>query len=219
MRRLPLRQRGQSLIEFCVVVVVFGVVLLGILQAILFYRVKATLDYAALQAARSGATHFAEMSALKSGLARGLMPLYAHNAGATAADKAYLSAVAAANNPLVSEIQIISPTRAAFADWKQREFDGVQAIPNDNLAFRGNSVGTRSGLTVQDANVLKIRVVYGYTMIVPVIDKLIIAIFRETAYGGLDARQIAMLEDGRLPIEATAQVRMQTPIRDAGNLP
>lgn len=213
------RQRGQAVVETFVVILVFGVFLLGIFQAILFYRVKSVVDYAALQAARSGATHFAEMGEIRKGFARGLMPLYAHKPDNLEVTKAYGEAFVAANNPLETEIRIVSPTRAAYADWAEPQFDGVKAIPNDSLAFRPSTPGARSGLTVQDANVLKIRVVYGYKMIVPVIDKIVIAIFRDTFYQGMDAREIAMLESGRLPIVSQAVVRMQTPIRDPDGLP
>lgn len=200
-----------------VVIAVFGVFLLGLFQLILFYRAKSLVDYAALQAARSGAVHGARMSAMKTGLARGLMPLYAHSPDNTGAARAFGQAMIAANNPLETHIEVISPTRAAFADWKERQFDGVQAIPNDSLAFRSSTPGSRSGLTVQDANVLKIRVVYGYKMIVPVVDKIVIAAMRFG--GGLGAQERLMLERGRLPIEAQAIVRMQSPIRDSANLP
>jgi len=205
------RQRGQSLVETCVVLVVFGTLLLGILQAILFYRAKTVLDYAALEAARSGANNGAEKKAMEKGLARGLMPLYAKKTGAMGANKAYLEALAAAYGPQ-TEIEVISPTRAAFDDWKETQFDGVQAIPNDSLAFRPTT--PRNGVSVQDANVLKIRVVYGYKMIVPVIDKIVIGTFRTALYKGLNTQEIAMLESGRLPIVAQAVVRMQSPIRD-----
>lgn len=208
------RQRGQAVVETWVVILVFGVFLLGIFQTILFYRAKTVVDYAALQAARSGATHFAQMSEMRKGLARGLMPLYAHQPGNLEVAKAYGEALLAANNPLTADIQVISPTRAAFADWSVTQFDGVKAIPNDSLMYRPSTPGGRSGLTVQDANVLKIRVVYGYKMIVPVIDRIVIAIFRQTLYRGMGAREIAMLESGRLPIVSQAVVRMQTPIRD-----
>jgi hypothetical protein len=212
-------QRGQAVIETWVVILVFGVFLLGIFQTILFYRVKTTVDYAALEAARNGATHYAEMGAMRTGLVRGLLPLYTHKAGEAGMISAYADATAASLNPLITHIEIISPTQAAFADWKERQFDGVEAIPNDSLAFRPKSAGSRSGLTVQDANVLKIRVVYGYKMIVPVIDKIVIAIFRESFYKGMSAQEVAMLESGRLPIVSQAVVRMQTPIRDASLLP
>lgn len=211
------RQQGQAVIETVVVIAVFGVFLLGLFQLILFYRAKSLVDYAALEAARSGAVHGAQMSAMKTGLARGLMPLYARSPDNGAALAAFARAELAANDPLESHIEVISPTRAAFADWKERQYDGVQAIPNDSLPYRTSAPGGRSGLTVQDANVLKIRVVYGYKMIVPVVDKIVIAAVRLS--GGLSGQERLMLESGRLPIVAQAIVRMQSPVRDSGNLP
>ena len=54
--RLAHRQRGQSMVEFCIVVPLFLFLLLLILQMVLIYRAKSTLDYATFQAARTGAT-------------------------------------------------------------------------------------------------------------------------------------------------------------------
>lgn len=207
------RQRGQSLVETVVVIGVFGTFLLGIFQAILFYRAKTIVDYAALQAAKSGATNFAEKEPMRLGLLRGLMPLYTHESGNQGLLDGYAKTLVAVHNPLVTRIDVISPTRAAFDDFKMPEFDGVQAIPNGSLAFRSSAPGA-SGLSVQDANILKIRVVYGYKMIVPVIDKIVINIFRSGLYKGMSASEVAMLESGRLPIVSQATVRMQTPIRD-----
>ncbi len=211
--RMPRHQRGQSLIETCVVITVFGTLLLGIFQAILFYRAKTVVDYAALQAARSGATNFAEKDAMKVGLARGLMPLYASESGNAGLADAYAKALIAVHNPLSTHIDIISPTRAVFDEFKTAQFDGSEGIPNDSLAFRPDTPGA-SGLSVQDANILKIRVVYGYKMIVPVVDKIVVGIFRKAFYKGLSVQEVAMLESGRLPIVAQAIVRMQTPILD-----
>ena len=112
-RRAARHQRGQAVVETFVVILVFGVFLLGIFQAILFYRVKSVVDYAALQAARSGATHFAEMGEIRKGFARGLMPLYAHKPDNLEVAKAYGEALVAANNPRETEIRIVSPTRVA----------------------------------------------------------------------------------------------------------
>ena len=47
------RQYGQGLIEFIITIAVLGPLLLGIFQAVLLYRAKTLLDYAALQAARN----------------------------------------------------------------------------------------------------------------------------------------------------------------------
>ncbi len=207
------KQAGQSLIETVVVIAVFGTLLLGIFQAILFYRAKTIVDYAALEAARSGATNFAEMEPMKLGLLRGLMPLYTHESGNRGLLDGYAETLVAVHNPLVTHIDVISPTRAAFDDLKVREFDGAEAIPNDSLAFRSSAPGA-SSLSVQDANILKIRVVYGYKMIAPVIDRIVIGIFRSSFYKDMSASEVAMLESGRLPIVSQATVRMQTPIRD-----
>lgn len=207
------RQKGQSLVETAVVIGVFGTFLLGIFQAILFYRAKTIVDYAALEAAKSGATNFAEKEPMRLGMLRGLMPLYTHESGNQGLLDGYAKTLVAVHNPLVTRIDVISPTRAAFDDFKMREFDGVEAIPNGSLAFRSSAPGA-SGFSVQDANILKIRVVYGYKMIVPVIDKIVIGFFRSGLYKGMSATEVAMLESGRLPIVSQATVRMQTPIRD-----
>lgn len=206
------RARGQSLIEFVVCIVVLGPLLLGMFQAILLYRAKTVLDYATLQAARSGATNSAQMSAMCQGLAGGLTPLYTHQASATALLTAYGLARADACVGNAAQITIISPTQAAFSDWKETQYDGVTAIPNDSLPYRGSKVGTRSGMTVQDANMLKISVTYKYPLVVPVIDRMI---------GTIDAVRTAA--EGHtvysLSIASQATVRMQTPIRDANLLP
>lgn len=203
-------QRGQGLIEFIITVAVLGPLLLGIFQAVLLYRAKTVLDYAALQAARSGSTNFAQMSAMQSGLARGLMPLYAHDASAAGIAEAYGKAVIDTKTPTVAQIQIVSPTVAAFDSWKEKQFDGVDGIPNDSLPYRGSAV--KSGVTVQDANVLKIEVHYKFPLIVPLIDRIV---------GNIDLVRSA--EEGHtvysLNLVSQAIVRMQTPIRDRSLLP
>lgn len=208
----PRRMQGQSLVEAVIVIPIFGAFLLGIFQGVLVYRAKSDLDYATMQAARSGATSFAEKSAMIDGLARGLAPLYAHNSSSSEVLKAYLKAKTDIQIGQAATIQIVSPTKAAFDDFKQPEFDGVEAIPNDRLSFRGSSIGNKSHLTIQDANLLKIKVTYRYPLIAPFIDRII---------GTLDpARTLA---DGHpvysLAIEAQATALMQTPIRDVDLLP
>lgn len=206
-RTLFHRQRGQGLVEAVIVIPVFGLFLLGIFQGILLYRAKTTLDYAAFMAARSGATNFAEKSAMIDGLARGLMPLYAHQASGGEVAVAYAKARADIQLGQSASITIISPTKAAFTDWQEAQYDGVAAIPNDSLPFRGSAVGAKSHMTVQDANLLKIKVTYQYPLIVPVIDRLI---------GHLDVARSAVAGHSvySLGIQAQATELMQTPIRD-----
>jgi hypothetical protein len=216
-RHFTMQQRGQSLTEFLVAMFGFGVLLLGLLQAILLYRAKATVDYAALEAARAGALHGADKGQMQKGLARGLTPLYATaTASPTAAGtfeaygKAYLAVLG------FSTIKVLSPTTGSFDDFKEAQYDGTMALPNDTLNFRPTSVGSH-GLSVQDANILKIQVTFKYPLIVPVIDRMLSAM----GIASLDIARTAT--EGHtvysLPIVAGAMVRMQSPITNRGNLP
>jgi hypothetical protein len=211
--RNPYPQGGQSITEFLIAIFGFGLLLLSILQAILIYRAKATVDYAALEAARTGALHGADKNALQQGLARGLTPLYATataSPSAAGTGEAYLLASTAVRAS--STIKVLSPTTASFDDFKERQYDGTLALPNDTLNFRPTTVGSRGGLSVQDANILKIQVTFKYPLIVPIIDMFL---------GQPDAVRTAAAGHTvySLPIVASAMVRMQSPITQRGNLP
>jgi hypothetical protein len=211
-RLFPMHQRGQSLTEFLIAMSGFGLLLLALLQSILFYRAKTTVDYAALEAARAGALHGADKGEMQKGLARGLTPLYATaTASPTIAGTgaAYLKAFPAVL--AFSTIKVLSPTAGSFDDFKEAQYDGTMALPNDTLNFRPTNVGSRGGLNVQDANILKIQVSFTYPLIVPIIDRIV---------GTLDVERTAV--EGHtvysIPIVASAMVRMQSPINNRGNL-
>jgi hypothetical protein len=206
------KHAGQSLIEFVVGIFVLMLLILGAFQFALVYRAKATLDYATFQAAREGAVNHASIHAIRGGLAAGLTPLYTVKPDAGDLSKAYGRAMAAVR---LTHIQIINPTKAAFNDFAvQDTYNGKKEIPNDNLAYRSTNLGERSGMNVQDANVLKIKVTYGYKLIVPLIKPIILGAFKVFGKGppiGKDGFQTAMLNTGHLPLESQAIVRMQSP--------
>jgi TadE-like protein len=212
-RHFPLRQRGQSLTEFVISMVGFGLLLLALLQAILLYRAKTTIDYAALEAARAGALHGVDQGQMKKGLARGLTPLYATATAspsitgtAEAYAKAYTAVLA------FGTITVLSPTTASFDDFKEAQYDGTMALPNDTLNFRSTTIGRSGGLSVQDANILKIQVKFTYPLIVPIIDRILGT--RDLARTALEGHTVYSL-----PIVTGAMVRMQSPITNRGNLP
>ncbi len=217
--------RGQSLVEFLIVVPIFLFLVLAIFQMVLVYRAKTTLDYAALEAARMGAVKGAEMGAMKRGLIRGLMPLYATSPGTGGAATAWGRAKADIDLGRAATIEIISPTRRAWNDHKERQYDRRYALPNDSLAFRDRRVGS-SGMNVQDANILKIKVTYHYPLIVPFVDRVLRG---DSDYvkpsGFIDPAKVKMSNrfgiwsHYRIPIESYAIVRMQTPIYDQNRLP
>lgn len=210
-------QRGQSLLEFVIVVPAFLFLLLAVFQFMLIYRAKATLDYATLEAARSGAVHGANLGEIRQGLTRGLTPIYVDSPGLAGVAEGALKA--RADVLLYSDIEIVSPTRQAWNEFAEVQWNGRRALPNDSLAFRNTRVGA-SGLSVQDANILKIRVRYCYPMIVPFVD-LVIQGGSALISGGDTWREelrCSISEQSRLRLESYAIVRMQSPIEDASGL-
>jgi hypothetical protein len=214
MRVLRRAQQGAAIVETVIVMPVLVMIILGAIQMALIYEAKATLNHAVLQAARSGAVNNADLSSIRGGLARGLLPLYSPDSSVGG-----LSSKLAEVLPDVatSSIRILNPTQEAFGDFGVN-VRGVREIPSDRLHLRPTTVGARSGLTIQDANILRVQVRYGYELKVPIVRW----VFREALSvtrrltGGLDPVEVAMLAANRLPMIATATVRMQTPARQNG---
>ncbi len=171
-------QSGQSMIEFLIVYPVLIFLLFGIIQWSLIYQARVTLDHAALLAARAGALNHGSRSEMSSGLAAGLTPLFANEAS----DVGYMAARARAllevNTPGLVAFEVVNPTSAAFIDFGQPRLDGGgdPQIPNDTLAYRNTRVGPLSGISVQDANLLHLRVNYCYRLIVPIVGRMIHAV-------------------------------------------
>ncbi|EIF35533.1 TadE-like protein [Burkholderia sp. Ch1-1] len=171
-------QSGQSMTEFIIVAPVLLFVCFGILQFVLLYQAKSTLDAAVLEAAREGAVNHGSMQSMRSGLARGLAPIYAHQANAEGVAAALASGQTDAAN--FSSITVLNPTPAAIQDYSRPRYYADQAatyseIPNDSLMYRDPSVppGATSHMNIQDANLLKIHVHYCYNMYVPLVNKVI----------------------------------------------
>lgn len=229
--RAPARKRhaaGASMAEFIIVLPILLLLCLGILQFGLLYQAKSTLDYAALQAARAGALNNGKSAAMKSGLARGLTPLYARTASFAGQQQALLASHADLMKPGSYQIDVINPTSAAMQDFgRTGEYAGanVQQIPNDTLMFRNTTAGSSSGLTIQDANLLKIRVTYCYEMYVPFANRTIFSLMNKIndIYStGAPGTEIPLAPNAcyalstvegtwRIPLESEAIVRMQTP--------
>lgn len=214
------RESGQSLPEFLIVVPVFLFLLLLIFQLVLIYRAKTTLDYATLEAARMGAMRNADPEEMRKGLARGLTPLYANEAGAAGVAAGY--GRARADLILNSQVEVVSPTAAMWDTYSERQYNGRRALPNDSLAFRPTTV-QGAEVNVQDANLLKVRVRYHYPLVVPFVDLVLRGRSDYVPSSGLfDPSNVDMRPPWmggpinsrhyRITLESHAIVRMQTPI-------
>lgn len=202
-------QRGAAMVETLIVMPVLVMVILGAFQAALIYEAKATLNHATLQAARSGAVNNANINSIRSGLARGLLPLYSPESSIGGLSSTLATEILP--DVATSSIRILNPTQEAFSDFGVN-VAGVREIPNDRLYLRPTTVGPASGLTIQDANILRVQVRYGYELKVPVV-RWVFRLGLRLTRPGLDTVERAMLAANRLPMIATATVRMQTPAR------
>ncbi len=214
------RQRGQSLVEFCVVVPTFLFLLLVIFQLVLIYRAKTTLDYATFQAARAGAVNGADAGAMRRALAGGLAPLMATSPDAGGVIEARLRAETEVINPLFTRLEVISPTRGAWDTYKERQYNGRFALPNDSLAFRPDNVAGAQ-VNVQDANILKIKVTYQFPLIVPFVDRILAGLSDYVTEGPSYTPPLMAVPVGRhrrMPMVSSASVRMQSPVFDRANL-
>jgi hypothetical protein len=169
---------GQAMTEYMIVFPVMLVLIFGTLQFALLYQAKTQLNYAAFESARSGSLNNAQRWALKAGLVRGLAPIHTHGQGRNWLRWARSKVWDQIDAGLV-EIQIISPSDAAFDSHGIDEGDD-RVIPNDHLMYRDATVkgSGDAKITIQDANLLKIRVLYCVEMHVPFVNRMINALLR-----------------------------------------
>ncbi len=206
--RLKSLQKGTATVATLIALPVLGLIIGGAIQLGLLFEAKSTLNHAALQAARAGMVDNASQESLELGLARGLLPLFSPSKDLVGVGR---TLVCEATPEVVVNgcIRIINPTVEAFSDFGEFVIGGKFQIPNDELYRLSTEVGSKSGVNVQDANLLKVFVTYGAPMRVPIVGQLIAATLLATGnYGEFEQ---GLLRKTRLPIVASATVRMQTP--------
>ncbi len=172
---------GQAMVEFVIIIPVLLLLIFGAIQIAFIYSAKTTLNYATFQAARLGATNHASYSAMRRGLVRGMAPLFTNNARANDIQDDIDAGIdsGGARRDAVSEVDTytriirINPTEAMLdiAGFGRVTDDGNVGIPNDHLMYRPD--WQVEGVSIQDANLLKIRVQYCYKLMVPIVNKII----------------------------------------------
>lgn len=232
MKRLqPRRQRGITLVEFAIVFPVATLFVLGLVQTGLVYMAKLNLNHASFMAARVGATHHASEKVMREAVIRGLSPFYQDSTNTndlTRLAKAYLASQKD-NIPLVpwaARVEILNPSPDAFTDFGVRDpRTRATYIPNDNLEWRSLDLGSRSKMNIRDANLLKIRVTYGYELKVPLVAGMLSRVMCggtigvdaygdvkpwEAVFGPVSQECVRYYMHGRIPIESYAIVQMQS---------
>ncbi|MDB3935127.1 pilus assembly protein [Granulosicoccus sp.] len=200
------KQQGASLVEFSIIALTLVMIGLFTLQIGLLYHAKTTLNYAVFEAARTGAVNNASISAMRTELGIRLAPLEGGDGSFGSATDAYLKSSARVFDPLNTRIHILNPTKAAFQDWAIRDAtSGKRVIPVNHLRHQEYTVGNQSGLSLRDATLLKIQVIHGVDLEVPVVGKLMTRLM-----SWADSANILFYLRGKWPLKSVAVVRMQS---------
>lgn len=239
--------RGQSMVEVLVILPVMLFLIFATIQFALIYHAKITLNYAAYEGVRAGTlncdrkladynnkcdSEVSQFAAVKEGVARGLAPLYSYYEPSKERRKTM-------HNPAENQVEAfqqgrarifeefdskyeylrierLNPDESAFADFAP---DGV--IANDNLPYRSSTGGDRSKSSIQDANVLHLRITYWYPLFVPLLDRFIfnVVICCKNSSDPQKCRwardPVCRSDDPRIPLTATGVMRMQSPVEDS----
>ena len=213
--------------EFLIIIPVLILLIFGAIQAAFIYSAKNGLNYATFQAARIGAMNNAQYADMRRGLLRGMYPMFSHYQDEET--RLERTAEEVDNYVLITRV---SPDSAAFKSWAEEQDDplgtgdAAEAIPNDNLMYRPMQ---QKPVSIQDANLLKIRVQYCVKLIVPMVEHLLsrTSKFNQRQSGGSFSEnskqswdQYAAICGARkgFVLTAEATVRMQSAaVHDAAN--
>ena len=207
----PVGCHGAAMVEFAIVAPVLTLLGLMVLQWVLVANARQQVDHATFMAARAGSTGQANVERMQAAYARNLIPLY--GGGLNSQDLALAHQRASRDVTQFSHLRVLNPTRESFDDWSDDALTlryGQRAIPNSQLPFRPTDVvGPRSGQTLHDANLLKVWVVHGHPLNVPLAGPLILQVLRWTDPGD-DPGYTALLASGRLPLNSHVVLHMQS---------
>jgi len=215
-----LGRAGQSMTEFIIVWPTILLLTLGSLQMGLIYWARATVNLATFQAARAGALDHSKIDSMKEEFYKSMAPQYAFKADAGSIIKAYKRVEKEGKDGYI-KVERISPSAKEFSAYGVKTKAGTP-IPNDNLMYRSTKPSGGSTMSIQDANLLKVKVTYGYKLVVPLMKTIIIKILKTgmmpRQYGKdekvkaaeTDPFLLSLYADDRIPIVSYATVRMQT---------
>jgi hypothetical protein len=202
------KHSGASLTEFIVAAPIVMLVGMATVQAALIYHGKTTLNYATFEAARTGAVNHAQVTLMVKELGQRLAPVQAGNGSLETAALAMAKSIVEVERPDITRLEILNPTLEAFDDWGiHSQTTHHRVIPNNHLRHKGHEIGQASGLSVRDANLLKIKVTYGLDLKVPVVGRLFALAMAE-----IDAGNAHFYSQKKFPLTAVATVRMQSEV-------
>lgn len=210
-----LQQKGSSLLEFIIGGIMVMLVIMGLIQMLLVYKSSVQLQQATFEAVRAGIVENGNATAIKNAFE--LYSIDFHGGGTNAQEIALSLATAKLATSLPLELggagyklRVLNPTQEAFNDWAVagKNRDDPRAIPNAWQHIQDpNNIGSNSGVSIQDANILKIEITYGLPLYMPVIGNVI-----GSAMAILDPanRRYYTASPARLPLTFIGLMHMQS---------
>ncbi|MFT5963239.1 MAG: outer membrane protein OmpA-like peptidoglycan-associated protein [Burkholderiaceae bacterium] len=205
-------QRGLSMVEFTVIGPLITLLGLAILQYGMVYFARNQMHHAAFMAARAGSMQHADLAVARRAYAKALVPLYG---GGTNADQ-LAAALTKANGDVDANVRITlhNPTSESFNDWHDNRLastnpNGKRVIPNSGQAFKGGAIGSASGQSIQDANLIKLQITHGYAPTIPLVRSIYKA-YLALQDPGTDAFATQLIAAGRIPLVSQITLQMQS---------
>lgn len=237
-------EAGVSLTEFIIIAPLLLFIGLVGIQYGLIYIARLNVTYAAYEAARAGAIYNADPARIQNAFFKGLVPYFA-TPGIYLPGNTHIKSTITSKNPNLPQltlqglalkeiikksesafihIHMINPSKASFDDWNDvtlanayriKTGQNVRIISNDNLDTKPRTIKAKSKQNIQDANVLKLRFVYGYEPRIPLMKSVFSSL---TAFfsSDRDAANIRMLAAGRIPIVVDISSQMLSPPIEGG---
>jgi hypothetical protein len=209
------RSNGAATVEFQIVALFALLPLcLGMLQLALLMAENHHIDHATFQAVRRTAMSQGDVDMARRAFAQTASVLFVDassevDRGNAAARVAAAYARAFADQARFGRFRILNPDPDAQADFAIRR-GNARVIPNDGLEYRSGSPGARSGLTIQQANVLRLQVSWCRPLIVPLAKELLIGTLRVLDQ---DPWHQYCYSQGRIPIRSEGTSPMQSDFR------
>jgi TadE-like protein len=208
---------GVATVEFYVVALLALLPLcFGILQMGVLLIENHHIDYATFMAAREGAVKGGDTAAMRIAFAKSLTGLFSQadiSNPRSAPQPARLAQVVAsayaratADSALYASFEVLAPNAAMQQDFSILR-SGSRVIPNDALEYRSAIAGSRSGVSVQDANVLRLAVRYCRPLVVPLVSHLLLVTLRNLDADLFNQRCYSV---GRVPIRSEGSAPMQS---------
>ena len=233
----PRPHRGATLVEMVVVMPTLLFLVLAIWQTATAFQAKSALNYATFEAARAGSVAHASVDSMTTALRKAMLPYY--GGGRNVAELVQAADRAAADLGADGlRIEIISPSQESFQDYNspalQKKYNTNEpVIPNagidelkcprdpERADCSHDPASNASGQTLQDANLLKLRVTFGIPQAkqMPLVGPLYTWALNKMGAGEGDAFKQGLLNAGRIPIVSHVVLRMQSDaIRNANML-